>query len=142
MTEKQIYKALQRIDIDRSMLKNAERCWDAICAYLAKYLERELKVKEGHSNPKLEAQALKIYSIYPRKCARPAALRAIIAAMKKYNANDLSNQVSKFAEAWKNADAEELRYCPHAATYFHQERFNDPIVGSRRQREALRGENI
>ena len=67
--------------------------------------------------------AEEIYQAYPKKAARPAALRAIEKALKRYPAEFLLERVRRYALVVKGA---ETRYIPHPATWFNQERFNDP----------------
>jgi hypothetical protein len=65
--------------------------------------------------------AEQIYQAYPLKVGKPAALRAIVLQSKQFPAHFLLERTRAFAEA-RNGDK---AYCPHPATWFNQERFND-----------------
>lgn len=84
-----------------------------------------------------------IYQTYPRKVGKPAALRAITAAIKKgVKAEDLLAITQRFAEAWSGEA--DLTYCPHPSTWFNEERYNDtpdtwrrtPKLGSKAKPEG------
>ena len=77
------------------------------------------ELPEGESR---EAEA--IYSAYPRKVGKPAALKAIAKALVKKP--DLLATVKAFADYHAKCGTED-QYIPHPATYFNQERFNDPL---------------
>jgi hypothetical protein len=62
-----------------------------------------------------------IYQAYPLKVGKPAALKAIQKALKKYPFETLLEKTKQFA-AVRNGD---LAFCPHPSTWFNQERFND-----------------
>lgn len=77
---------------------------------------------------KKEEMAHQIYMVYPRKIARPSALRAICRALRKVPFQILLEKTKKFADITaKNlaADADSKRFVPHPATWFNQERYND-----------------
>lgn len=83
--------------------------------------------KEG--NPKKVIQrresnscAIAIFDAYPRKDAKKSALTAIEKALKRNPAEYLLERTRIFAEASKG---KEIRFIPHGATFFNQERFND-----------------
>jgi 5-methylcytosine-specific restriction endonuclease McrA len=66
-----------------------------------------------------------IYAAYPRKVAKPAALRAINSALKTTSAADLLAKTTAYAEAvasWPDADA---KFVPHPATWYNQQRYLD-----------------
>ncbi len=65
-----------------------------------------------------------IYQAYPRKEAKPAALKAIRAALKKgqVTAPQLLAATSKYALSRAGQDP---KFTPHPATWFNQERWND-----------------
>jgi hypothetical protein len=67
-------------------------------------------------------QALEIYQIYPKKVARAAALKSITAALKKISFYDLKSAVESYAITAKDSD---IKYVPHPATWFNQERWAD-----------------
>jgi hypothetical protein len=88
--------------------------------------------------------AAAVYGEYPRKVGRPVALQKIAKAIKKYGVLKVMTTTRQFAAAWK--DESDKTYCPHPATWFGQERFNDDpsTWGPHRapERQPLRGENI
>jgi hypothetical protein len=69
----------------------------------------------------LTLQAEQIYNVYPLKKKRPAALRAIKAAIRKVGFETLMEKTRAYAVA-RNGD---LAYMPHPSTWFNQEEFND-----------------
>lgn len=87
-------------------------------------------------SPLVEAE--QIYSAYPRKQGRGAALKAIAAAAKKKPADYLLERTKAYAEAvakWPSADRE---FIPHPATWFNQERYeDDPSTWERGKRQRL-----
>lgn len=76
------------------------------------------------SNPLSEpdGEAEEIYAAYPRKAARPFAIRAIKKALKVIKAPRLLELTRQFGAVAKNADQ---NYIPHPATWYNQERYND-----------------
>ena len=66
-----------------------------------------------------------IYNLYPRKVGKPAAIKAIKRKLKGKEAKTLIMLTGLFANAWAGASRDDLRFCPHPATWFNQERFND-----------------
>lgn len=85
-------------------------------------------IKERESlfrNSEVTAEA--IYAAYPRKVARPKAIAAIIAAVKrcKIDPVELFAKATEMGNVWAGATKEEMAYCPHPATWFNAERFND-----------------
>ena len=70
-------------------------------------------------------KALEIYAAYPRKVAKPAALKAITNAFASVPSDELLAKTQAYAEAvakWSDKDRE---FIPHPATWFNQERYND-----------------
>lgn len=67
------------------------------------------------------AEAESIYLIYPKKAARPAALKAIIKAIDRVGALELARRTRAYAEIRGTS----LQFVPHPATWFNQERYND-----------------
>jgi len=76
--------------------------------------------KELNSN--LSEKAETIYSHYPRKVGKTAAIKAIVSAMKYESYEKLLETVKEYAEkiAWK-----EPQFIPHPSTWFNEGRFND-----------------
>ena len=62
-----------------------------------------------------------IYNAYPRKVAKPEALRAIATAATRYGAAYLLQKTRAYAATQVQND----RFTPHPATWFNQSRFND-----------------
>jgi DNA-binding MarR family transcriptional regulator len=67
-----------------------------------------------------------IYSEYPRKESKPAAIKAILKAFKTYPPEHLLERTKAYAAAiaWK-----EKQFIPHPATWFNNERFEDDPIG-------------
>lgn len=81
---------------------------------------------DSPSAPKKDNPAETLYAAYPRKEGKPAAIRAINAALKrcKLSFPDLLKSVEFFARTVKAA-ATETKFIPHPATWFNQDRWND-----------------
>lgn len=73
------------------------------------------------SNTDSEAVSL-IYAEYPRKVAKPEALKAIAKALTKTPFTDLMAKTRAYAQSCVGKDPQ---YIPHPSTWFNQERFND-----------------
>lgn len=69
-------------------------------------------------------EAEKLYEAYPRKKARPVAIRAILSALKKAPFSELMAAVNKFA---RDSAGTQPKYIPHPATWFNQERWKDSL---------------
>lgn len=82
--------------------------------------QRQITTSEVNSG-ELQLQAEDIYRSYPLKVGKPAAIRAILNALKKFPASLLVAKTKEFT-AVRAGDKE---YMPHPATWFNQERFND-----------------
>lgn len=63
-----------------------------------------------------------IYNAYPRKIGRPAAIKAIKAAIRCSPAQHVLERTLAYAAARRGEDAQ---FTPHPATWFNQHRFND-----------------
>lgn len=72
----------------------------------------------------LDEQAAEIYKFYPRKAARPDAIKAIKKALKVVGYTYLYTQTQKYATAVKESQ-KELSYVPYPATWFNREGYND-----------------
>lgn len=73
-----------------------------------------------------QLMAENMYEEYPRKVAKRYAISKIMAAI--HNGNDpvkMLEATKKFAASWRGCTSDDLRFCPHPATWFNQERFND-----------------
>ena len=62
-----------------------------------------------------------VYQAYPLKVGKPAALKAIARALTKTSFDDLLAKTQQFALVRSGDTA----FCPHPATWFNQERYND-----------------
>lgn len=71
-----------------------------------------------------------IYAQYPRKVARPVAIKSIAKACERLCPRCLLERTELYAAARR---LEDPAYTPHPATWFNQERYNDdPSTWSRR----------
>lgn len=68
-----------------------------------------------------EPSAEEIYEAYPRKVARPEAIKAIEKAMSVRPAGELLRLTTAFAATQAKGD----QFTPYPATWFNQQRFND-----------------
>lgn len=70
-------------------------------------------------------KALEIYQLYPRKVARPKAIKAINKVLQTFGYELVKKATSGFADAWKGATQDDMKFCPHPSTWYNEERFND-----------------
>lgn len=92
-------------------------------------METSPKVEEKpKAKSELDEQAAEIYELYPRKAARPDAIRAIKKALKGVGYTDLYAKTQKYATAVKESQKEML-YIPYPATWFNREEYNDDWSG-------------
>ena len=88
-------------------------------------METNAKTQEKpQAKSELDEQAAKIYELYPRKVARPDAIKAIKKALKVEGYTDLYAKTQKYATAVKESQ-KELSYIPYPATWFNREEYND-----------------
>ena len=80
--------------------------------------------EKPQAKSELDEQAAKIYELYPRKAARPDAIKAIKKALKVEGYTDLYAKTQKYATAVKESQ-KELSYIPYPATWFNREEYND-----------------
>lgn len=83
--------------------------------------------------------AEEIYDQYPRKAAKPHAIRAIKKAMKSTPAQTLFEAVVMLGMVWQNASPEEIKFIPYPATWFNQERYKDDPSTWRNEKKASNG---
>lgn len=76
-----------------------------------------------------------IYEAYPLKKGKPSAMRAIQKALKTIDAATLLERTKAFAEARQG----DLAFCPHPATWFNDERYNDDPATWRRATDKKSG---
>jgi hypothetical protein len=69
-------------------------------------------------------QASGFYLAYPRKLGKPAALRAINAALKVAPAEAIASGLLAWCEYWRVTETDQ-RFIPHASTWFNQRRWED-----------------
>lgn len=92
-------------------------------------METNAKTQEKpQAKSELDEQAAKIYELYPRKAARPDAIKAIKKALKVEGYTDLYAKTQKYATAVKESQ-KELSYIPYPATWFNREEYNDDWSG-------------
>ena len=77
---------------------------------------------EDEDEKQLVVQCETIWKLYPRKAAKPAAMKKIKAALGKVAYETLLAAVKKYA---KDCEGKDVQYIPHPATWFNQERWND-----------------
>lgn len=80
------------------------------------------------------AEAEAIYQAYPRKVGKPAALKAIVKAMREWTSDALLAQTKAYADAVLRWPPGDEQFVPHPATWFNQGRyFDDPKTWERIQ---------
>lgn len=84
----------------------------------------------------LEACAERIYSEYPKKAAKPAAIKAICKALKTTRYDSVLKATIAFAQEMRHT---EMQYIPHPATWFNQERYKDDPETWRRKEQPSKG---
>lgn len=85
--------------------------------------EKERDISLGDSaTAVIETNTETIYQAYPRKVAKPAALKAIRLALKAIDAASLLALTEAYAEARRGADPQ---FTPHPATWFNSQRWAD-----------------
>lgn len=84
----------------------------------------------------------KLWSLYPNKKGKSAALKSYEKAIKKGTTNDVIEKGIRalIAECKKNNT--ETRFIPHGSTWFNQERWNDCYDGPVMAEDYEGGENI
>lgn len=87
---------------------------------------------EDHPKSKIQRPPLStaegIYSLYPRKVGRVAALKAITKILSESEPEmelKLAERTAAYAEAVKRWPIEELQFVPHPATWFNRGSFDD-----------------
>ncbi len=80
---------------------------------------RQRQSTEGEAEYRSKEE--EIYCAFPRKVGKPNALKAIRVALSKTGFDELLQKTKDYANA-RNGD---VAFCPHPATWFNQERYND-----------------
>jgi hypothetical protein len=84
----------------------------------------EIDRMEGEALPKVPIGFEIFWDEYPRKTAKPAAIKAYRAALKRKVTHDtIMTGLRRFV-----ASAPDPQYTPHASTWLNQDRFNDAPV--------------
>ncbi len=83
-------------------------------------VQRKKSTKEEYLSSADKAEA--IYEVYPRKVAKPVAIKAIEACLKETSFEDLLRLTAEYARARKGEDQ---AYTPHPSTWYNQRRYND-----------------
>lgn len=90
---------------------------------------REEKKREDNAPPNplgdvivTDDIAERIYAAYPRKVAKPAALKAIRKALESIDGDSLLALTEAYSEARRGQD---MQYTPHPATWFNGQRWAD-----------------
>lgn len=115
-------------DIDRGETFEGVQKYISELYRLAKYYETELFAIRIGNDPG-DDRINTIYDTYPRKAAKPAAIRAIKSAIKKVGYANLLKHVQAYAAHHKQAGID-MQFTPMPATWFNQERWNDLPVES------------
>ncbi len=87
-------------------------------------MSKNVQQSDTESETKTDTKEEEIYRVFPRKVAKPEALKAISKALTKVPFDELISKTQAFATA-RNGD---IQFCPHPATWFNQERYNDDPV--------------
>lgn len=112
-------------------------------------MQKQMQLTTDVNNSPLAALAESVYSVYPKKVGRGAALKAIEKAILKVErvekcqegdaAAFLRSKAEEYARARESADP---KYTPHAATWFNQERYlDDPAEWSPKSNSRVREQN-
>ena len=90
------------------------------------------------SGPSLEQQAEQIYSMYPRKVAKPKALAAITKAIQRDGEPQVYAGTKCYAGIAAEYSACDRKFIPYPATFFNQERYKDAPETFERPQEKPR----
>ena len=93
--------------------------------------KKTIPLEDNLKEPSLASDGFEEWwSVYPRKIAKPNALRAYQVALKKTTSDVLLSTVGKLAGEWSGRSREELKFCPHPATWLNGERWNDYVLST------------
>ncbi len=102
--------------------KREQRQRDKECQTVKSKMSKNVKQSDTDTDSESDTEKIEeIYRLFPRKVAKPEALKAIQKALTKVSFHDLCSKTQAFAAA-RNGD---VAFCPHPATWFNQERYND-----------------
>ena len=83
-----------------------------------------------------DEQVEAIYQVYPRKCAKQDALKAIRKAIIRDGLGIVSKQTARFALEVDKWAKDEMQFCPYPATFYNQSRYmDDPKTWVRTHKE-------
>ncbi len=85
----------------------------------------ERQKKERRTGEDSISPALGIYAFYPRKVAKPEALKAITKALKTATAEYLTERTKAYAEAVSQWPEDQRRFVPHPATWYNRGSYDD-----------------
>lgn len=77
---------------------------------------------ESQSSAGATYEAESIYNVYPRRVGKPAAIKAIVKAIAEFGFEHVYRATKSYSKARNGAD---MKFTPHPATWFNQQRFND-----------------
>ena len=98
--------------------------WDTHIESL-KQTQLPLGPNHDHAAPRISTLAEEIWSHWPVKKARGAAIPAIGKAIKKVGAEALLQAVKDYAKALETWPAQDRQYIPMCSTWMNQERWMD-----------------
>jgi uncharacterized protein YdaU (DUF1376 family) len=114
--------ALKRWTMQKDMQLHCKSTQSADARQMPSEIENEIENNKCKNKNKKNSIINNIYSAYPKKEGRGAALKAIEKAITKIDAEKLLDIVKNYSEKiqWK-----EKRYIPQPATWFNGERWAD-----------------
>jgi len=110
---------------EHSKVDSKQHSKDSCLTYIYKTKTKDKDipiVPSGTRERQSHANVERVYQAYPRKVAKPTALKAIQKQITKYGFDDVLSKTELFAKA---TQGEDLKFIPHPATFYNQERFND-----------------
>ena len=114
-------------EVDREVDREADREADRVKFTPSIYIDKDEDKNPPPISPPVgdrirNKEAEEIYQAYPRKVAKPVAIRAIKKHLSKIGFVELMNKTEQFAKAVEGSDPQ---FIPHPSTFYNQERFND-----------------
>jgi hypothetical protein len=83
---------------------------------------RDKEIPNGISNQGKKATAEEIYQLYPKRVGKADAIKAIVKALSRVDAEVLREAVTAYSAARAGQDAQ---FTPNPATWFNQDRWTD-----------------